>query len=97
MFDRGYADGVCRLGSLNVFLSEVTGVEPDSIISFLSDGQQIRNENLAELGGKQDQVCVQSMWDAYAAGLIQTSQFMCSTASSCIWMQTWTKRCESLH
>lgn len=43
-------------GSLKLFLQEVTGVNQDSLIAFLSDGQQLREDNLRDLAGAQDQV-----------------------------------------
>ncbi|KAG8902194.1 oligomeric, coiled-coil, peripheral membrane protein [Tulasnella sp. 403] len=44
-----------RSGPLKVFLSDVTGVEANVLISFLSDGTQLRQENLRELSGVEDQ------------------------------------------
>ncbi|KIO23096.1 hypothetical protein M407DRAFT_244926 [Tulasnella calospora MUT 4182] len=41
--------------SLKAYLSEVTGFDANAILCFLSDGTQLRNENLRELAGVEDQ------------------------------------------
>ncbi|KAG9010228.1 hypothetical protein FRB90_007893, partial [Tulasnella sp. 427] len=41
--------------SLKAYLSEVTGFQANAILCFLSDGTQLRNENLRELAGVEDQ------------------------------------------
>ncbi|KDQ06894.1 hypothetical protein BOTBODRAFT_192771 [Botryobasidium botryosum FD-172 SS1] len=46
---------VQKQGSLKELLEKVTGVPQDSILSFLSDGQQIRDENLADFVHSEDQ------------------------------------------
>lgn len=43
--------GSYRRGSLKAFVSELTGIEANSIICFLSDGQQLRDENVRQLAG----------------------------------------------
>lgn len=48
-----------RRGSLKAFISELTGIEQGSIICFLSDGQQLRDENLRQLAGTPEDV---SFW-----------------------------------
>lgn len=37
-------------------VSELTGIEQGNVICFLSDGQQIRDENLRQLAGTPDDV-----------------------------------------
>ncbi|KAG8911221.1 oligomeric, coiled-coil, peripheral membrane protein, partial [Tulasnella sp. 408] len=41
--------------SLKAYLSEVTGFDANALLCFLSDGTQLRNENLRELAGVEDQ------------------------------------------
>ncbi|KAG8931279.1 oligomeric, coiled-coil, peripheral membrane protein [Tulasnella sp. 417] len=41
--------------SLKAYLSELTGFDASAILCFLSDGTQLRNENLRELAGVEDQ------------------------------------------
>lgn len=45
-----------RRGSVKAFVSEVTGIDAGSIICFLSDGQQLRDENVRQLAGLPDDV-----------------------------------------
>ncbi|KIJ36373.1 hypothetical protein M422DRAFT_212340 [Sphaerobolus stellatus SS14] len=44
-----------RLGSLERFLYDITGVEEDAVLAYLSDGHRLRNENLRDLAGSSDQ------------------------------------------
>ncbi|KDQ58454.1 hypothetical protein JAAARDRAFT_176412 [Jaapia argillacea MUCL 33604] len=44
-----------RTGSLERFLHQETGVEEDAVLAYLSDGRRLRNENVRELAGAQDQ------------------------------------------
>jgi hypothetical protein len=46
-----------RVGSLESFLHQETGVEQEAILAYLSDGRRLRNDNIRELAGAQDQVC----------------------------------------
>lgn len=46
-----------RRGSLRAFVSELTGIDASSIICFLSDGQQLRDENVRQLAGTPEDVC----------------------------------------
>ncbi|CAG8659897.1 1662_t:CDS:2, partial [Acaulospora colombiana] len=41
--------------SLRPYLSSLTSIDPAAMIMFLSDGQQLREDNLRELSGVQDQ------------------------------------------
>ena len=47
-----------RLGSLELFLQQETGVDQDSVLAYLSDGRRLRSENVRELAGAHDQVRV---------------------------------------
>lgn len=55
---RGLTTTACvdRRGSLKTFLSEITGVDPASIICFLSDGQQLTDANIRQLAGSPEDV-----------------------------------------
>lgn len=44
-----------RSGSLELFLHQETGVDEDAIIAYLSDGRRLRNENIRDLAGAEDQ------------------------------------------
>ncbi|RDB29904.1 Autophagy-related protein 11 [Hypsizygus marmoreus] len=44
-----------RLGSLELFLQQETGVEQDAILAYLSDGRRLTNTNVRELAGSHDQ------------------------------------------
>ncbi|CAL1699479.1 unnamed protein product [Somion occarium] len=44
-----------KVGSLEQFLSKETGIDHDSILAYLSDGTRLRNDNVRELAGVQDQ------------------------------------------
>ncbi|KAK7678128.1 hypothetical protein QCA50_018921 [Cerrena zonata] len=44
-----------RLGSLERFLGEETGVDHDSVLAYLSDGTRLRSDNVRELAGDKDQ------------------------------------------
>lgn len=46
-----------RTGSLELFLHQETGVDEEAILAYLSDGRRLRNDNIRELAGAQDQVC----------------------------------------
>ena len=45
-----------RLGSLERFLYDITGVEEAAVLAYLSDGHRLRDENLRDLAGSSDQV-----------------------------------------
>ena len=45
-----------RLGSLELFLQQETGVDQDSVLAYLSDGRRLRSDNVRELAGAHDQV-----------------------------------------
>jgi hypothetical protein len=47
-----------RTGNIEHFLSQETGVDPDAVLAFLSDGRRLQTENVRELAGSQDQVGV---------------------------------------
>jgi len=44
-----------RIGSLELFLHQETGVEQDAILAYLSDGRRLTNSNVRELAGSHDQ------------------------------------------
>ncbi|EIW78562.1 hypothetical protein CONPUDRAFT_138782 [Coniophora puteana RWD-64-598 SS2] len=44
-----------RIGSLEIFLSQETGVDPEAILAYLTDGTRLRTDNVRELVGAQDQ------------------------------------------
>ncbi|KAI0763422.1 hypothetical protein BD413DRAFT_606619 [Trametes elegans] len=44
-----------RLSDLDHFISEKTGVPPDAIWAYLSDGRPLRNDNIRDLAGLEDQ------------------------------------------
>ncbi|KAL1660395.1 hypothetical protein GGF50DRAFT_106476 [Schizophyllum commune] len=44
-----------RLGSLELFLQQETGVEQDAVLAYLTDGTRLMNANLRELAGANDQ------------------------------------------
>ncbi|KZT23676.1 hypothetical protein NEOLEDRAFT_1136168 [Neolentinus lepideus HHB14362 ss-1] len=44
-----------RIGSLELFLHQETGVEEEAILAYLSDGRRLRSDNIRELAGAQDQ------------------------------------------
>ncbi|KAI0642725.1 hypothetical protein C8Q79DRAFT_916874 [Trametes meyenii] len=44
-----------RLGNLEQFISEKTGVPPDAIWAYLSDGRPLRSDNVRDLAGVEDQ------------------------------------------
>jgi autophagy-related protein 11 len=44
-----------RTGSLELFLHQETGVDQEAILAYLSDGRRLRNDNIRELAGSQDQ------------------------------------------
>ena len=46
-----------RLGSLEQFLGEETGIDHDSVLAYLSDGTRLRSDNVRELAGNKEQVC----------------------------------------
>lgn len=45
-----------RLGSLELFVQQVTSVEQDAVLAYLSDGTRLTNANLRELAGSDDQM-----------------------------------------
>ncbi|KAF9467733.1 hypothetical protein BDZ94DRAFT_1155481 [Collybia nuda] len=44
-----------RIGSLELFLQQETGVEQDAALAYLSDGRRLTNGNVRELAGSHDQ------------------------------------------
>ncbi|TFK67866.1 hypothetical protein BDN72DRAFT_73954 [Pluteus cervinus] len=44
-----------RLGSLELFIHQETGVEQEAILAYLSDGRRLTSANVRELAGSQDQ------------------------------------------
>ncbi|KAI0792411.1 putative peripheral membrane protein [Abortiporus biennis] len=44
-----------RLGNLEHFLQEETGVDQDSVLAYLSDGTRLTNSNIRDLAGAEDQ------------------------------------------
>ncbi|TFK38069.1 hypothetical protein BDQ12DRAFT_683909 [Crucibulum laeve] len=44
-----------RIGSLELFLHQETGVDEDAALAYLSDGRRLTNTNIRELAGSQDQ------------------------------------------
>ena len=51
---RGLTAG--RLDSLDHFIYENTGVPPEAIWAYLSDGRPLKADNIRELAGLEDQV-----------------------------------------
>ena len=49
-------NGRGRLGSLELFINQETGVEQEAILAYLSDGRRLTSANVRELAGSQDQV-----------------------------------------
>lgn len=47
-----------RLGSLESFLRKEIGIEESAALAYLSDGRRLRTDNVRDLAGAQDQVCV---------------------------------------
>lgn len=47
-----------RLENFENYLSERTGISPDAIFANLSDGRRLRHDNVRDLAGVEDQVCV---------------------------------------
>lgn len=45
-----------RLNDLDQFISEKTGIPHDAIWAYLSDGRPLRNDNIRDLAGVEDQV-----------------------------------------
>lgn len=45
-----------RNGNLEVFLEEKTGVEVENILAYLADGRRLKDENIRDLAGVEDQV-----------------------------------------
>ncbi|KAJ7645117.1 putative peripheral membrane protein [Mycena polygramma] len=44
-----------RIGSLELFLHQETGVDQDCVLAYLSDGRRLTNSNIRELTGSQNQ------------------------------------------
>ena len=49
-----------RLDDLDHFICEKTGVPPEAIWAYLSDGRPLKGDNVRELAGLEDQVSVLS-------------------------------------
>jgi autophagy-related protein 11 len=47
---------LCRIGSLELFLHQETGIEQDAVLAYLSDGRRLTNNNIREFAGAHDQV-----------------------------------------
>jgi len=47
-----------RSGSLELFLHHQTGVDEEAVLAYLSDGRRLRNDNIRDLAGAEDQVCM---------------------------------------
>jgi hypothetical protein len=45
-----------RIGSLELFLHQETGIDQDSVLAYLPDGRRLTNSNIRELTGSQTQV-----------------------------------------
>ena len=52
-----YADDR-RLGSLEAFLHQETGVPEDAVLAYLSDGRRLENANVREIAWGGSEVCV---------------------------------------
>ncbi|KAI0032877.1 putative peripheral membrane protein [Vararia minispora EC-137] len=50
-----HTDTFCRLGGLELFLHQHTGIEEEAVLAYLSDGRRLRNDNLREFAGASDQ------------------------------------------
>ena len=57
-FPLHFVDFGSRTGSLELFLHQETGVDPDAVLAYLSDGRRLTNSNIRELAGSQDQVSI---------------------------------------
>lgn len=44
-----------RIGSLELFLHQETGIDQDSVLAYLPDGRRLTNSNIRELNGSQTQ------------------------------------------
>ncbi|KAI0064232.1 putative peripheral membrane protein [Artomyces pyxidatus] len=44
-----------KLESLELFLNHEIGIDQDAVLAYLSDGRRLRNENIRDLAGAQDQ------------------------------------------
>ncbi|KDQ32041.1 hypothetical protein PLEOSDRAFT_172785 [Pleurotus ostreatus PC15] len=44
-----------RIGSLELFVHQEAGVDPDAVLAYLSDGRRLTNTNIRELAGAHDQ------------------------------------------
>ena len=67
------------MGSLERFLYDVTGVEEAALLAYLSDGQRLRGENVRDLAGAADQVCLVTLkklmvWLSAESGHIRFQQ-----------------------
>jgi len=72
-----------RAGSLELFLHQQTGVDEEAIIAYMSDGRRLRNDNIRDLAGAQDQVraidnCLGILFSHCG------SQYSCSTSTTLI-------------
>jgi hypothetical protein len=47
---------VDRAGSLELFLHQETSVDEEAVLAYLSDGRRLRNDNIRDLAGAEDQV-----------------------------------------
>lgn len=44
------------MGNLDLYLQEETGIDQDSILAYLADGRRLREDNIRDLAGVEDQV-----------------------------------------
>jgi autophagy-related protein 11 len=51
-----YSNVFNRTGSLELFLHQETGVDEEAVLAYLSDGRRLRNDNIRDLAGAEDQV-----------------------------------------
>ena len=51
-----------RTGSLELFLHQETGVDEEAVLAYLSDGRRLRNDNIRDLAGAEDQVRIIVYW-----------------------------------
>jgi autophagy-related protein 11 len=61
-----------RSESLEHFLHNETGVDEQAILAYLSDGRRLRNDNIRELLGAQDQVRMLSSYVPTARSLCRS-------------------------
>ncbi|KAK1228010.1 oligomeric, coiled-coil, peripheral membrane protein, partial [Marasmius sp. AFHP31] len=44
-----------RIGSLEQFIQQETGIDADAVLAYLTDGRRLTNNNLRDFAGSQDQ------------------------------------------